>query len=291
MSALDLKLVIISGLSGSGKTHALKCFEDLGFFCVDNLPPPLLPVFVDLCVQSHSEIRKMAVGVDIRERDFLKGFHSASDQLKKAGYSPELIFIEARDEVLIRRFSETRRPHPLAKDRPVLEGIQLEKEQLSELRKQADRIIDSSDSNVHQLKGILMQHYVDRSATRKPTISVISFGYKHGIPPEADLMFDVRFLQNPNFVPELNALTGEDSKVAEYVFRKGEAGIFLDHVKALLMFLIPFFEIEGRPYLTVAIGCTGGRHRSVAVACRLYEDLKSAQNEVSVRHRDINRER
>jgi len=288
---MDLRLVIVSGLSGSGKTNALKCFEDLGFFCVDNLPPPLLPVFADLCVQSSTGIKKVAVGIDIRERDFLGDFLSVSERMKKEGYQYELIFFEAKDEVLIRRFSETRRPHPLAKNRPILEGIQQEREQLAELKQRADRIIDTSDFTIQQLKDVVVQYYVDHGESRKPSISIISFGYKNGIPYEIDLLFDVRFLQNPNFVAELKPLSGEDPAIQEYVFKKKEAGKFIEQVKSFLAFLVPYYEKEGRPYLTIAIGCTGGRHRSVAIARRLYDDLKAAHYDAVLRHRDIHRDR
>jgi len=288
---MDLRLVIVSGLSGSGKTNALKCFEDLGFFCVDNLPPPLLPVFADLCIQSSAGITKVAVGIDIRERDFLRDFLTISERLKGEGYQYELIFFEANDEVLVRRFSETRRPHPLAKNTPILEGIQKEREQLAELKKRSDRIIDTSAFTLQQLKDVIAQNYLDQGEVRRPSISVVSFGYKYGIPYETDLLFDVRFLQNPNFVSELKPLSGEDSAVQEYVFRKPEADRFIELVKSFLSFLIPFYEKEGRPYLTIAIGCTGGRHRSVAIARRLYDDLKAAHYQTVLRHRDVNRER
>lgn len=286
---MDLRLVIVSGLSGSGKSHALKCFEDLGFFCVDNLPPLLLPVFTDLCVQSSNEINQVAVGIDIRSRDFLRDFLAVSDQIKQRGYQYELIFIEAREEILIRRFSETRRPHPLSKNRPALEGIRLEKEQLAKLRESSDRIIDTSNYTVHQLKEALTQHYLDCGKAGKPTLSLISFGYKYGIPYETDLLFDVRFLQNPNFVSELKPLSGQDPAIMEYIFRRPEAEKFVEQVESFITFLIPFYEKERRPYLTIAMGCTGGRHRSVAVVNRLHHDFKSARYDVVIRHRDIHR--
>ena len=288
---MDLRLVIVSGLSGSGKTHALKCFEDLGFFCVDNLPPPLLPVFTDLCVQSSTGIKTVAVGIDIRERDFLRDFLSVSERMKKEGCQVELIFLEAKDEVLIRRFSETRRPHPLAKNRPILEGIQQERDELAGLKQRADRIIDTSNFTTQQLKDVVVQYYVDHGESRKPSISIISFGYKNGIPYEIDLLFDVRFLRNPNSVAELKPLSGEDPAIQEYVFKKTEAEKFIEQVKSFLVFLVPYYEKEGRPYLTIAIGCTGGRHRSVAIARRLYDDLKAARYDVVLRHRDIHRDR
>jgi RNase adapter protein RapZ len=287
---MDLRLVIVSGLSGSGKTNALKCFEDLGFFCVDNLPPPLLPIFADLCIQSSAGIKKVAVGIDIRERDFLRDFLSVSEKMKREGHQYELIFFEAKDEVLIRRFSETRRPHPLAKNRPILEGIHQERNQLAELKQRSDRIVDTSDFTIQQLKDVVAQYYLDRGDNRKPVVSIISFGYKYGIPYEIDLLFDVRFLQNPNFISELRHLSGEHPSIREYVFRKPEAEKFIEHVKSFLAFLVPFYEKEGRPYLTIAIGCTGGRHRSVAITHRLFDELKSSGYEVVLRHRDVHRE-
>jgi len=288
---MDLRLVIVSGLSGSGKTNALKCFEDLGFFCVDNLPPSLLPVFTDLCLQSSTGIKKVAVGIDIRERDFLRDFMSVSDRMKAAGYPFELIFFEATDELLVRRFSETRRPHPLAKNRPILEGIREEREQLDELKQRSDRIIDTSNFTIQQLKDVIVQYYFDHGEARKPCITIISFGFKFGIPYEIDMLFDVRFLQNPNFVPELKLLSGEDPAIQSYVFNNTEANEFVAHIKSFISFLVPYYEKEGRPYLTIAIGCTGGRHRSVAVARRLYEDLKKDQYDSVIRHRDIHRDR
>lgn len=290
-ASAELRLVVVSGLSGSGKSHALKCFEDLGFFCVDNLPPSLLPVFVDLCLRSSSRILKAAIGIDIREREFLSDFLSVSETMASRAIHSELLFLEAREEVLIRRFSETRRPHPLAGSRPVAEGIQMERERLADLRKRADRIIDTSDYNIHQLKGVLTQYYVDKGKTGKPTISIVSFGYKFGIPSDTDFVFDIRFLQNPNGEEDLRPLSGLDSAVRNYVFQRPEAEKFLGYLRSLLEFLVPFFEKEGRAFLTLAVGCTGGRHRSVALAARLQDDLKNDGFEVVIRHRDINRER
>ena len=288
---MDLKLIIISGLSGSGKTHALKCFEDLGFFCVDNLPPALLPVFADLCLQSNTDIKKVAVGIDIREGDFLRDFIAVSDQIRERGLQYELIFFEARDEILIRRFSETRRPHPLARNRPIHEGIELEKEQLAELRKKSNRIIDTSEYTIHQLKRVLNEYYLDRGEGNKPGITLISFGYKYGIPYETDLLFDVRFLQNPYFIPELNPLSGQDAAVIEYIFKRTEAGEFIGQVKSFISFLVPYYEKDGRSNMTIAIGCTGGRHRSVSIAGALGSDLKALGYECVISHRDINRDR
>ena len=287
---VNLRLMIISGLSGSGKTHAIKCFEDLGFFCVDNLPPLLLPTFIELCTQSSSEIRKVAVGIDIRERDFLKDFLSVLDQIDGKKIPYDLIFMEAKDEIIIRRFSETRRPHPLRESRTVSEGIQLEKRQLAEVKTKADRVIDTSDYTIHQLKETLTRFYIESDDKRRPTISLISFGYKYGIPHECDYLFDVRFLQNPHFVFDLKDLSGQDSRVEEYIFKRHEANAFIEKLEALFSLVIPFYEKEGRAYLTIGIGCTGGRHRSVAILERLQHDLEAAQHDVVVKHRDIDRD-
>ena len=278
---------MVSGLSGSGKTHVLKCFEDLGYFCVDNLPPPLLPKFVDLCAQSLHGIRQVALGVDIRERDFLDEFFEIFGQLKGSGCRFEILFLEARDEVLLRRFSETRRPHPLAHDGPVLDGIRLERKRLADLKNRADHIIDTSDYSVHQLKAAISRYTHQERAQRRLQMTLISFGFKYGIPYELDLLFDVRFLPNPNFVSELKPLTGREPEVREYVLRTSEGQAFVDHLFLLLDFLLPLYEKEGRVYLTIGIGCTGGVHRSVALVECLKDYAKDKGYTPAVRHRDV----
>jgi UPF0042 nucleotide-binding protein len=283
-----LRLVILSGLSGSGKTFAIKCLEDLGFFCVDNLPPALLPKFAELCLQRGTEVKNVALGIDIRERGFLADLFSNLDRLKSAGYQVELVFLEARDEVLVRRFSESRRPHPLLPQAPVVDGVRLERDRLQELRGRADRIIDTSDLTVHDLKDLLSRQYPPQEQPRLQ-ISILTFGFKFGIPYDIDLLFDVRFLRNPNFVPDLKPLTGEDPPVQTYVMDDPDAKALLDHLMRLLEFLLPRFERERRSYLTIAVGCTGGRHRSVAVAARVRDALSRLHYEVAVRHRDINK--
>jgi UPF0042 nucleotide-binding protein len=285
----DLKVVIISGQSGSGKSYAIKCFEDLGFFCVDNLPPPLIPKFVDICSQSGSEIKKIALGIDIRERSFLVDFISTFDRLKADGFHIELLFLEARDEVLVSRFSETRRPHPLARNRPVLEAIKFEKERLSELRKGADKVIDTSEYNVHKLKEVITKYYITRSDVKRLNIFLISFGYKYGNPYEADLLFDVRFLVNPNFVSDLRLLSGDDPRIEEYIMKDQASRSFINRLTRFLEFLFPLYEKEGRSYLTLGIGCTGGRHRSVVVANIIGRFFNKKGLELTVRHRDIGR--
>lgn len=283
----NLRVVFITGLSGSGKSNAIKCFEDLGFFCVDNLPTALLPKFTELCTQSGNEINKVAIGIDVRERGFFKNFLEVLDELKKENYNIEILFLEASDEALVRRFSETRRPHPLAKNGSVVDGIRLERETLSELRKRADEIIDTTNYNVHQLKEVLNKHYLE-SEGRRLTISFVSFGYKYGIPYDVDLMLDVRFIQNPNFVKGLKPLKGSDKRVIDYVLKFHETKAFLEKLHEFLKFLIPMYEKEGKSYLTIGIGCTGGRHRSVAVSEILKGYLEKEGYSINIKHRDIN---
>lgn len=284
-----LNLVIISGLSGSGKTYALKAFEDAGYFCIDNLPLALLPAFVDLCNQQHSEITNVALGIDIRERAFFSDFVSILERMQALGHAVQLLFLEAREEVLIRRFSESRRPHPLLPDLPVLDGIRFEKERVAELRDRADQVIDTSDLTVHELGELLAKQFLGESLDRRLTISIITFGYKFGVPYDIDLLFDVRFLRNPFFVPELKPLSGDDPLVRTFVLTDPEAGSLMQHLEGLLKFLLPLFHRERRSYLTIGIGCTGGRHRSVAVANRLRESLSALGYEVGLKHRDIDK--
>jgi len=282
-----LKLVVISGLSGAGKSHALKSFEDVGYFCIDNLPPALLPTFVELCHQQGGEIENVALGIDVRERVFFTDLVGVLDRLKALGHSVEMLFLEAREEVLVRRFSESRRPHPLLPDLPVLEGVRFEKERLAELRRHADRIIDTSDLTVHELRDLLARQFSQDRAPRRLTISIITFGYKFGVPYDIDLLFDVRFLRNPFFIPELKPLTGEDPRVRAFVLADPDAVAFIAQLEQLFKFLIPLFERERRSYLNVAIGCTGGRHRSVSVAKRLQESFAASGYHTTVVHRDL----
>jgi len=289
ISQVPLQLVIVSGASGSGKTQALKCLEDLGFFCVDNLPPALFPKFAELCAQRGGDVRNIALGIDIRERGFFADFFDNLSRLKKSSYAVELLFLEASDAVLTRRFSESRRPHPLLPQQPVIEGIQLERQQLQELRAGADQVLDTSEMTVHELRDWMARHFSDLDSKQSMRVSLMTFGYKFGVPYDADLVFDVRFLKNPNFVPELKTLTGEHAEVQRYVFENKDAAGFVQHLQNLFVFLFPLFEQERRSYLTVAIGCTGGRHRSVAIALKLQQVFLSLGHEVQIRHRDIHR--
>jgi len=282
-----LNLVVVSGLSGSGKSHALKAFEDAGYFCIDNLPPALLPTFVELCNQQNGEISNVALGIDVRERVFFSDLVGILERVKALGHSVQLLFLEAREEVLVRRFSESRRPHPLLPHLPVLEGVRFEKERVAELRRHADRIIDTSDLTVHELRDLLTKQFKGEPANRKLTISLLTFGYKYGVPYDIDLLFDVRFLKNPYFVPDLKPLPGDDPRVRTFVLTDPDAIALIGQLEGLLKFLIPFFEREQRSYLTIAVGCTGGRHRSVAIAGRLQESLEALGYDVAVKHRDL----
>ena len=283
----QLNLVIVSGLSGSGKSHALKAFEDAGYFCIDNLPPALIPTFVELCNQQGGEISNVALGVDVRERVFFADLVGTLERVRALGYAIRLLFLEARDEVLVRRFSESRRPHPLLPHLPVLEGVRFEKERVAELRRHADRIIDTSDLTVHELRDVLTKEFSRGPASRRLTVTLLSFGYKFGVPYDIDLLFDVRFLKNPFFVPDLKPLPGDDPRVRAFVLSDPDAIDLLAQLESMLKFLIPLYEREQRSYLTIAIGCTGGRHRSVAIAGRLRESLGAIGHEVILKHRDL----
>jgi RNase adapter protein RapZ len=281
------RILIITGLSGSGKTHVARALEDIGWFCVDNLPSALIPRFAEL-IRGSEELRRSALVVDMREREFLKQFPHVFRQLRgRGGVAASVLFLEADEKVLVRRFSETRRPHPLAINQPAIEGIREEREALKPIRKMADLILDTSDYTVHQLRDYIREHYDIRHEAAPLVLSVTSFGYKYGVPSEADLVFDVRFLPNPNFVPSLKPLTGNHAPVIRYMRRQKDTAVFLDKMKSFLSYVIPRYIKEGKSYLTIGIGCTGGRHRSVMVANALAEALSGQGYPVRVRHRDL----
>ena len=288
-AAHPIRFVIITGLSGAGKSYAIKCFEDLGYFCVDNLPTTLIPTFAELCAQSSRGIRKIALGVDVREGEYLAHLMDALEELRTRGHRPEVLFLEAADETLVRRYHETRRRHPLAGEGNVVDGIQAERRFLAHLREEADRIIDTTGLTVHQLKDRLIESYGGRETRGALTVSLVSFGFKHGIPYDADLVFDVRFLPNPHFVEDLRQLDGRDPAVAKFVFSHDESRELLSRLEDLVRFLLPLYQREGKAYLTVAIGCTGGRHRSVALVESLRTFIDSLGFEPIVRHRDLDR--
>ncbi|NNG67039.1 RNase adapter RapZ [Caldanaerobacter subterraneus] len=284
-----MRFVIITGLSGAGKTQALKAMEDMGFFCIDNFPPALIPKLADLFYQSKN-IDKVALGMDLRGGQFFEDIYSSLDFLKKNNYDYEIVFLEASDEVLIKRFKETRRRHPLSEEGRIVDGINEERKRLSDIRKIANYIIDTSNLTSSQLKEELSNIFLKGKKFKGIIIDVMSFGYKYGIPLEADLVFDVRFLPNPFYIDELRPLTGNDEKVKEYVMKWEEAKEFLEKLGDMIKFLIPYYIREGKSQLVIAIGCTGGKHRSVAIANALYDLLKKEDYSVVVNHRDIGEE-
>jgi len=285
----NVRILIITGLSGSGKSITNRALEDLGFFCIDNLPVGLLPKFLEMRTGSTSEISKIACVMDTREPHFLSEYPKIFAELRKKGCRIEILFLEASDEALIRRFSETRRPHPLAEGGTAADGIAREREMLSGLKKAADMILDSTDFSVHELRREVQHRFSQIQGERSMNIMIVSFGFKYGIPSMADLVMDVRFLPNPYFHPDLKDLSGEDPPVAEYVLSFPETKEFVDRYLEMLRFLMPFYIKEGKSYLTIAIGCTGGRHRSVALANELTKKMGSTDCQVKVRHRDIGR--
>ena len=302
----DIRVILISGLSGSGKTTAIKALEDIGFYCVDNLPILLVPKFIELCEQSGGKISKVAVVEDIRGtvsypnwkekgetqegKDFLEDSRRIIQNLQREGYPIEILFLDSSDAVLMRRFSETRREHPLAVGGSIREGIRLERERLQGIRDMANQVIDTSHFNVHQLKEKIQQYAQQGLDSSQMSVTLLSFGYSFGIPYEADLVFDVRFLPNPYFVEELKRLRGDDSKVADYVLQWEETKEFLKRIQEFIRFLFPLYMKERKTHLTIAVGCTGGRHRSIVIANRVGEMLRDelAQKGVflTVRHRD-----
>ncbi|MEB2284426.1 MAG: RNase adaptor protein RapZ [Polyangiaceae bacterium UTPRO1] len=284
-----MHVVIVTGLSGSGKSTAIRVLEDLGFYCIDNLPVVLTPKFIELCQSSEADIQRVALGIDLRERAFLGDYAKVVDEIRRAGHRVEILYLDAADDVLVRRFSETRRPHPLADGVDVAAGIARERAGLAGLKALADRIIDTSVFTVHQLRDELRRLLADADGEQAMRVLLLSFGYKYGLPSDADIVLDVRFLPNPFFVEELRARDGTDPAVARYVLERTETQEFLALTTALLDFSLPLYVREGKRYLTVSLGCTGGRHRSVALVVELERRLGDHGFPVRVQHRDANR--
>ena len=282
------RFVILTGLSGSGKTQAIRSLEDLGYFCIDNLPTTLIPTMAELAAREASSLEKVAIVVDIREKEFLSQFPRVFRKLRaEPNLKPTLIFLEASHSALVRRFSETRRPHPLARDRSVSEGITEERDKLNQIRAMADLIIDTTSLTVHELRDIFMQMSRDGRKRADMVVNLVSFGYKNGVPLDADLVFDVRCLPNPHFVDSLQKLTGRDAAVIRYMRKHGATQDFLDRLTSFLKFALPQYVAEGKSYLTVAVGCTGGQHRSVMIAEALKKSLKGVNGvRLRVKHRD-----
>jgi UPF0042 nucleotide-binding protein len=279
-----LRIVVVTGLSGAGKSTVLRALEDIGYFCVDNLPLPLAERFVEL-LSAQGETDRAAIVVDAREGDFLLGYREVFRELRAKGHPVEVLFLDASDDALIRRFSETRRRHPLAGD-DLRAGMARERKMLQPMREDAEAIVDTGNLNVHQLKGIIQERYGKNTGAL--SLTLLSFGFKHGYPAEADMVLDVRFLPNPYFVESLSAATGLEHHVSRFVLDNEDAREFLKKTEDLLVFSLPRFEREGKAYLTIAIGCTGGRHRSVAVAEELGRRL-ATRFPLTIRHRDLDR--
>ena len=281
-----LRVVIITGLSGSGKSTALRALEDIGFFCVDNLPVILLPRFLEIQSEPAKGIAQVAMVMDLRERGLLEKYPRIFVRLKEKGYRIEILFFDATDEAILRRFSETRRTHPLAPLGSIVDGIRAEREKLAPLRKMADKVIDTTSCNVHQLKDIVQRHFRSPS-TRGLAIHVTSFGYRYGLPADADMVLDVRFLPNPHFVEELRCCDGHDSRVRDFVLESEGGRTFVTKLFDLMAFLIPLYEKEGKSRFNIALGCTGGHHRSVVMANLLGGYFEDKGYSVNVAHRDI----
>jgi UPF0042 nucleotide-binding protein len=282
-----MRILIITGLSGSGKSTAVRALEDEGFFCLDNLPVALFPTFIELVDKSTERTRDVALVMDIRGRDFLKGYEEVLQEIGEAGHTVDILFLDATDEMLIRRFSETRRRHPALESGSVTDGIRFEREQLAGLRCLATIVIDTSELNVHQLKELVIARVRGEQGAKEMTVHLQSFGYRYGIPLESDLVLDVRFLPNPHFITELKAFSGLDPKVASFVLEKRETGLFLAKFRDMLEFLLPEYRREGKSFLTISIGCTGGRHRSVAIVEALREFLAGNNVKLKISHRDM----
>ncbi len=282
-----MKILIITGLSGAGKSEVLNVLEDRGYYCMDNLPPALLLDFARLCEKAQNIIDKVAIVLDIRSGKFFKDLFENLDILQDRGFEYEILFLESSDKMLIKRFKELRRPHPLNLEGSILEGIDKEREILTQVKTKADYIIDTSEISKQVLQEEIINIFFEGKESKNVTISVISFGFKRGIPLDADLLFDVRFLPNPFYITELKQHTGNDKDVQDYVMQWEEANIFFDKLKDMIEFLIPYYTREGKTQLIVGIGCTGGKHRSVTLSNKLYEYLKEKNFRTTVEHRDI----
>jgi len=278
------ELVLITGMSGSGKASVLKAFEDLGYYCVDNLPIDLIPQFAELSVQS-SEIRRTALVVDVREGSKLEKLPGILESVRRL-IPTKVVFLEASDAVLMRRFSETRRPHPLGTDSPVRTALKAERRHLGSIRRFSDFVIDTSKFNVHELRAHIHQLFHEKSPEKSILVSCVSFGFRQGVPEDADLIFDVRFLPNPHFVPEFRPLTGRHPRVAKYIRSFPQTREFVSRISDLLVYLLPHYIHEGKSYLTIGFGCTGGQHRSVMIAEEVGKNLRRAGYRVKVVHRD-----
>ena len=285
----QMRVVIITGLSGSGKSTALRALEDIGFFCVDNLPVVLLPKFLEIQSAATKAIAQVAMVMDLREMGFLTKYQRIFARLKEKGYRIEVLFFDAADDAILHRFSETRRSHPLAPRGSLSDGIRLEREKLSALKQMADKVIDTTSCNVHQLKDVVQRYFLGESSGKRLVLHVTSFGYRYGLPADADMVLDVRFLPNPYFVDALRACDGHDPRVRDYVLESEGGRIFIGKLIDLMEFLLPLYEKEGKSRINIALGCTGGHHRSVVMANHLGAFFSDKGYFVNIAHRDISK--
>ena len=285
-----MRFVIVTGMSGAGKTSVLKFLEDINFFCVDNIPPALLPKFAELCYEQKGEIERVAMGIDIRGGKLFNDLYQELSSLEEKGYQYEILFLDASDDVLIKRYKETRRSHPLSRNGSIQEGIRKEREMLRDVKTKSTYIIDTSQILTRQLKEQINSIFVDNKNYENLVITIQSFGFKYGIPTDSDLVFDVRFLPNPFYIQELKELTGNDEPVSSYVMRFEESKIFRKKLVDMMEFLIPHYIKEGKNNLVISIGCTGGKHRSVTLANALYAALDKEKHTVLLKHHDIEKD-
>ena len=281
-----MKLVVVTGLSGAGKSQALHTLEDIGFYCVDNLPPMLIPNMAKLCLEDDPAIQRVALGIDTRSGAFFGHADEALDELTRMNVNYDVIYLTASDEELIRRYKETRRAHPMGSEKMLIQNIKKEREMLLGMERRATRVIDTTTMLTRQLREMLLRMYGEGDADKAISVNVLSFGFKHGIPQDADLVFDVRFIPNPFYIPEMRPMNGADQPVHDYVMSFEETHQFLDKTLDLLRFLVPNYVSEGKDRLVIGIGCTGGQHRSVCLAIEIAEGLKQAGFRCSVSHRD-----
>ena len=281
-----MKFVIVTGLSGSGKSEAMRGLEDMGFYCVDNLPPALITKFAELCYQPNSDIDKVALGIDIRGREFFETLHDSLNHLKTQDYKYEILFLDCSDDVLLKRYKMTRRNHPLSKNMQIPEGIKEERRIMEPLKSVASSIIDTTNMKPKDLKEEIEKIFSNGEENSKLTISMVSFGFKHGIPSDCDLVFDVRFLPNPYYIEELRPKTGDDKEVRDYVMNSKISEEFYEKLSDMIQFLVPQYIEEGKHHLVIGIGCTGGRHRSVTISNMIYDELNNKGYRVVKKHRD-----
>ena len=283
-----MRFIIVTGLSGAGKSEATNALEDMGYFCVDNLPPKLIKKFAEVCKQSKGSIDKVALVMDIRGGIFFDDLFESLSELSKEQFQYEILFLDTSDEVLVKRFKEKRRSHPLAPGGRVITGIELERQKLRDVKDKADVIIDTSKYAIKDLREEMARKFGDKEMPEKQiAITILSFGFKYGIPVDSDLVFDVRFIPNPFYIPELKPFSGNDEPVKNYVMEQTETQTFLQKANDMFEFLIPNYQKEGKRQLIISIGCTGGRHRSVAIANSIYETLRANNHDVYIEHRDI----